>query len=260
MTPDIKKRILITGASSGIGQALAECYAAPDTELLLTGRDGARLRATALACSARGASVHYMCADIRDAALIHQWMVENDRRGPIDLVIANAGISAGSGLEDETWAQAQMVFDVNVGGVLNTIHPLIPRMKERRSGQIVIISSLAAFSPWPRARAYAASKATVKTYGLAMRIALAPFDIKVNVVCPGFIDTPMTRVNPYTMPWIMDARSAARIIKDGLDRDRALIAFPWQMSLIARGIGMLPFWIQKRILAKAPAKPALPPE
>lgn len=259
MTTASPKRILITGASSGLGAALAAHYAAPEIDLLLIGRDGSRLRSVALQCSGRGANVNYICADVRDADLLHQWMLEQDRKKPIDLVIANAGISGGAfgstGAEDT--AQVRMIMDINVTGVMNTIHPLLPRMMARKRGQIAVMSSLAGFLPLPGAATYAASKAAVRVYGLALRQRLATVGISVNVICPGFVETPMTAVNPYPMPFLMDTSRAVKIITRDLARDRAIIAFPWLFASAVRILGLLPFWLQQKILKQAPDKPAL---
>jgi short-subunit dehydrogenase len=251
------KTILISGASSGLGAELARLYASQPVTLLLTGRDALRLRAVALACTARGADVHYLCADIRDADTLHQWIVEHDRRQPIDLVIANAGVSGGPRDGFEPLTQVTKIISCNVQGVMNTIHPLISRMATRQSGQIAIISSLAGFLPLPGAPAYAASKAAVKTYGLALRLAMAKHKVAVNVICPGFVDTPMTRVNPYKMPWLMKVEDAAVKIRQGLLQDKAIIAFPWQLATLVRLGAVLPFWLQKKLLKDFPEKPEL---
>lgn len=255
----LPQRILVTGASSGLGAALAILYARHGVDLLLMGRDGVRLRSVALQCSGRGASVNYICADVRDADLLHQWILEQDRKKQVDLVIANAGISGGTfggpGFED--MRQVQTIMNINVTGVLNTIHPLIPRMIERGSGQIAIMSSLAGFAPLPGAASYAASKAAIRIYGLALRQRLSTHGVRVNVICPGFVETPMTAVNPYYMPFLMDAPKAAKIIRAGLEKNRATIAFPAPFAWAVRLLGLVPFWLQALILKKAPAKPAL---
>lgn len=255
MTDVLPQRIVITGASSGLGAALAYHYATPDIDLLLTGRDGVRLRETALACTARGANVNYICVDVRDANLMYQWLNDQDRARPIDLVIANAGVSGGPRDGLESPAQIKQIYDINVQGVVNTVIPLLSRMVARGGGQIALVSSLAGFAPWPGAPAYAASKAAVLTHGLALRTSLYRTGVRVNVICPGFVDTPMTKVNPYKMPWLMDAKDAAVAVADGLERNRAIIAFPWQASMVVRLIRILPYGLQRRLLAPLPSKP-----
>ena len=205
------RTILITGASSGIGEALARHYAAPGITLALSGRDTERLENVAAACRHAGAIVHQQIVDVCDANAMRDWILTLDAHEALDLVIANAGISGGTGVKGEDESQVRMIFDVNVNGVFNTILPILPRMCERRHGQIVIMSSLASFSGWPGAPAYSASKGAVRLYGEALRGAVADQGIAVNVVCPGFVESRMTAENPYRMPFLMTADRAARI-------------------------------------------------
>lgn len=253
------RNILITGASSGIGLALALHYAAPGVVLFMSGRDTKRLAAAAESCRRKGADARETVADVTDRAAMKQWVCACDDAAPLDLVIANAGISGGTGGSQGTGepeGQAKAIFDVNLGGVLNTIDPAIPRMAARGRGQIAIMSSLASFSGWPGSPAYSASKGAVRLYGEALRGALAPKGIGVSVVCPGFIRTPMTAVNGYKMPFMMDADRAARLTAEGLAANRARIAFPWQTYLIAGTIGLLPPALALRLLCRLPQKPA----
>lgn len=257
MSP-LPRSILITGASSGLGAALAAAYAKPGVTLHLTGRNADRLAATCQAVVNLGAIVYTWVGDVTDAQGLAAWILEQDQIAPLDLVIANAGISAGPRDGLETPAQIQVLLATNIQGVMNTIQPAIDRMRGRARGQIALMSSLAGFAPWPGAPTYAASKAYLKNYGLALRLALKQTGIQVNVICPGFVDTPMTRVNPYFMPFLIDADRAATLMVAGLAANRAVIAFPWPTALMARLLGALPFFIQARILAYAPEKPVLP--
>ncbi len=253
------RTILITGASSGIGASLALHYARKGARLILGGRHAGRLEQTAILCRETGAEVHTQIVDMRADNIAHQWIAGMDKRFPIDLVIANAGISGGtSGLSPEEFStQAREIFDVNVTGVLNTIGPILPRMVARKAGQIAIISSLAGFAGYPGAPAYSASKAAIRVYGEALRERFKKDRVKVNVVCPGFIKTPMTDVNPYAMPFLMEAGNAAARIAQGLDKDRALIVFPLPTALPARLLGLLPLWLRSKILSCAPEKTPL---
>lgn len=232
--------ILITGASSGIGEALALLYAGPGRFLALSGRDRRRLDAVAEACRAKGADVMANVVDVADRDAMRRWIEPADARHPLDLVIANAGISAGTGGRGESEAQCRDIFAVNLAGVLNTVWPAIDRMRGRRRGQIAIISSIAAFRGLPGTPAYSASKAAVKAYGEALRGWLGKDGIRVSVVCPGFIRSRMTAPNKFPMPMIMNADKAARIIAKGLARDKARIAFPWPMVALAWLMGALP--------------------
>jgi len=253
------KTILITGASSGIGAALADHYAQAGHRLVLGGRDAERLQAVADTCRKHGAEVHTQIVDVTARDIVWQWIIGFDKRFQLDLVIANAGISGGTGgtVLAQSLATSHHIFDVNLMGVINTLDPILPRMIERRSGQLVLISSLAGFAAWPGAPAYSASKAAVRFYGEALHTKLKPLGIKVNVVCPGFIKTPMTDGNAYSMPFLMTAEKAARIIATQLEKNPPRISFPLPTALIARAIGLLPPTLASVILAKSPEKKAL---
>lgn len=259
MAPFPFRTILITGASSGIGEALAQRYARDGVTLLLTGRDETRLRAVAQGCRAKGALVETCLIDVTDRYAFARWLLQMDDASPVDLAIANAGISGGTGgAEDGSWIDAEYrIFDVNVQGVLNTVLPLVPRMMTRGTGQIGIMSSLASFNGWPGAPGYSASKAAVRIYGESLRGMLAGHGVGVSVICPGFVASRMTAVNNYKMPFFLSADRAALIIARGLARNRARIAFPWQTFAISGLIGLLPPSLSARLLAKLPAKPVL---
>jgi short-subunit dehydrogenase len=248
--------ILITGASSGIGAALALHYAAEGTTLFLLGRDEERLTEVSRGAQELGAKTHIVVADVTDAVVMSQKLQALDRISSIDLVIANAGISAGTGGGQETPEQVRAIFQTNVHGVLNTIHPLIPLMKSRGWGQIALMSSLAGFRGLAGAPAYMASKAAIRVYGEGLRGELARFGLDVNVICPGFVQTPMTEVNRFKMPFLISADRAALIIKRGLEKNRPRISFPWPMALIVWIMAALPtVWIEG-LLNKLPRKDA----
>ena len=256
------RSVLITGASSGIGAALARAYAAPGRRLALGGRDRARLDATAALCHAAGAHVAAAVLDVTDRAAMAAWIAGEDDRRSLDLVIANAGISAGTGGGGESEAQVRRIFAANVDGVLNTIHPAIARMAARAPrpgharGQIAIVSSLAGYRGFPGAPAYSASKAAVKVYGEALRGELKALDIDVSVVCPGYVATPMTEANDFPMPGLMSAERAAQIIVRGLARNRPRIAFPWTTAAGAwLAAALPPGWVDA-ILVRLPKKAA----
>lgn len=245
---------LITGASSGIGAALAGALAAPGVRLSLAGRDAARLEATAAACRARGATVATARPDVADARAMAAWVAEAEAATPLTLVVANAGISAGTGDGAEGPEQTRRIFAVNVDGVLNTVLPAIGPMRARRSGQIVLVSSVAGFRGFPSAPAYCASKAAVRTWGEGLRGWLAADGVKVSVVLPGFVDTPMTRVNRFPMPFLMSADRAAALILRGLARDRGRISFPWPTAFAAWAAGALPDALVDRLTRRLPGK------
>lgn len=248
--------ILITGASSGIGAALARRYAGPGVTLFLGGRDEERLATVATACEAAGAATTTAINDVTDQADMATWIGRCDNAQPLTLAIANAGISAGTGGGGESDDQSRQVLAINVDGTLNTLLPALSAMRPRRSGQLAVMASLAGFRGFPGAPAYCASKAAVRVWGEALRGWLADDGIGVSVICPGFIKTPMSDRNPYPMPFLMDAERAALIIQRGLGRNRARIAFPWPVYMAALAAGSLPPSWTDWMARKMPRKPA----
>ena len=249
--------ILITGASSGIGEALAFHYAAPGVTLYLTGRNTARLQVVVDVCRQQGAQAEGFTIDVTYCAGMESLIEKLDGRTPIDLVIANAGISGGTGTEGESGDQVRNLFATNVDGVFNTVLPLIPRMTERGHGQIAIMASLASFNGWPGAPAYSASKAAVRVYAEGLRGSLRDRGVRVSAVCPGFTESRMTAVNEYKMPFLMPADQAAGIIARGLARNAGRIAFPWPAYILSGMIGILPPWLCSLILTKLPQKASI---
>lgn len=219
--------IVITGASSGIGEALALDYAAPGVALALSGRDSGRLEAVAEACRAKGATVFAGAIDVVDRDALGTWLTTFDDVHPVDLILANAGISIdkdNSSLDD--FSVIRQTLDVNMGGVLNTVEPLLPRLIARKSGQIAVVSSLAGFFGLPYSASYNASKAAVRVWGESIRYVLKKDGIGVSVICPGFVVSRLTASAPFPMPFMMSAAKASAIIRKGLAANRARIAFP----------------------------------
>lgn len=271
MVLDDPRSILITGASSGIGAALARLYATPGRRLVLGGRDTRRLNAVAAWCDSAGARVETCCQDVVDHDAMAQWIARAFASEPVDLVIANAGISGGTGSThsadgsfppSECQDQVERILAINVSGVVNTVFPAIREMRKRPRdgdgprGQIAIMSSLAGFRGIPGAPAYGASKACVRSLGEGLRGLCARHGIRVNVICPGFIESPMTDVNPYPMPFLMPVEKAARVIRKGLARDRARIAFPWPLWAAVWLLNALPVGWTDPLVSRMPEKPA----
>ena len=202
--------------------------------------------------------MHKTLLDVTDREAMNVWLLEMDNKTPVDLLIANAGISAGTGgpMRGEDPAQARHLFDVNLNGVLNTIEPLLPRMLERGRGQIALMSSLAGFRGFPGAPAYCASKAAVKIYGESLRGALHDTGVHISVVCPGFVVSRMTAVNEFPMPLLMPTEKAARLIAAGLAKNQGSIAFPFPTFFFAWLFGALPDSLSQKILRAFPAKNA----
>lgn len=240
--------ILITGASSGIGQALAERYAAKGITLILTGRNADRLSAVGTNCENKGAEVLTHVLDVRNHEAMAAWIEEVDNRYPIDLVIANAGI--GRGQRPDTWETTNLILQTDLYGVLNTVLPLIPRMKERGHGHIAVISSLAAYRAFPGRGAYSASKVAVMALCEDWRIQLQPFGVAVSTICPGFVKTRLTDQNVHPMPLMMSADQAAQIIIKGLSKQKAIIAFPWISFISVKLLQILPVGLADFIVKK----------
>lgn len=246
--------LLLTGASSGLGAGLARAYARPGATLHLSGRDVARLEAVASSCRSQGAEVFATPLDVTDGDAMADWVAESERRRPLELVIANAGISAGTHGGGEIVAQVRAIFAVNVDGVVNTVMPALAPMRGRGQGRVALMSSLAGFRGFPGAPAYCASKAAVRVWGEALRGELAAEGVSVSVICPGFIRTPMTAVNRFKMPFLMEVDTAAAIIRRGLERGRDRIAFPWPLHVAARLAGCLPSALMDRLAENMPRK------
>jgi short-subunit dehydrogenase len=185
------------------------------------------------------------------------WVEASDAQSTLDLVIANAGISAGTGFAGESPEQTRRIMKTNVAGAFNTVLPVLPAMVARKHGQVAVMSSLASFRGFPGAPAYCASKATLRLWGEGQRVWLRQHNVKLSVICPGFVRTPMSDGNPYPMPFLMDAERSARIIQRGLARNKARIAFPWQTYWLAQLVTMLPLALTDALLAKTPSKPAV---
>ena len=251
------RAILITGASSGLGDALARHYAAPGVRLFLHGRDDARLAAVAAACTKAGAAVETHIGEVTDAAAMAAWIAACDHAQPLDLVIANAGISGGTAGGPEGADQVRRIFAVNVDGVLNTVLPAVAAMTARGQGQIAVMSSIAGFLGLPNAPAYCASKAAVKTLGEGMRGPIAAAGVAVTVICPGYVKTPMTDANDFTMPFLMSVERAAGLIAAGLAANKARIVFPWPMVAAVRLLALLPPDMLAWLMARLPAKSEL---
>ncbi|MEM1385494.1 MAG: SDR family NAD(P)-dependent oxidoreductase [Pseudomonadota bacterium] len=257
--------VVITGASSGIGRALAEALAAPERRLLLLGRDMERLEAVTALCRAQGAVAEPVVADVVDGSALATVLAAFEAKAPVDLVIANAGISAGLGPDrsPEPPGIARKIMRANVEGVLNTVEPLLPGMLARGEGQIALMSSIAALRPQPDLPSYSASKAAVRAYGIALRGWLRPRGIAVSVICPGFVTSPMSARHRGAKPWEMPAEPAAALILRGLARRRAFISFPWPLVLLSwLDNRFLPAWLSDRMVAMfaATVEPEAPPD
>jgi len=201
--------------------------------------------------------VYCYALDVRDAVAVQQAADDFIARvGCPDVVIADAGVSVGTLTEfAEDLAAFQQVMDINVLGMAKTFQPFVAAMRAAQHGTLVGIASVAGFRGLPGASAYSASKAAAITYLESLRVELHGTGVKVVTICPGYIRTPMTEINPYPMPFILDAKEAALRIARAIERQTAFAVIPWQMGLVGSVLKLLPCWLYDRLFAHAPRKP-----
>ena len=242
------KRAVLTGASSGIGHALALELSRRGYELALLARRGDLLDDLAAKLPTRAVAIPCDVADqyaVR-AAVEH---AERELGGPFDLAIANAGVSIPVSAVDYDLEDAERVLRINVFGVIYLYDAVIRSMLARRSGRFVAVASVAGLRGLPLASPYSASKAAVQTMLEAMRIELAPHGVGITIVNPGFVATAMTEKNRFKMPFLMTAEEAAIAIADGIESGKRVVEFPRPMSLLMRFVRILPDPLYDRILA-----------
>jgi short-subunit dehydrogenase len=247
--------VFLTGASSGIGAALASHYAAAGARLGLFARRADAL--AAIAQSLSSAPVTTYAGDVRDAGALRRAAEDFIARfAAPDIVIAAAGVSVGT-LTDhaEDMETFRAVLDTNVLGMVHTFQPFLAAMRGARRGALVGIASVAGFRGLPGAGAYCASKAAAINYLESLRVELYGSGVAVITVCPGYIATPMTESNPYPMPFLISAEKAARLIARAIDRRRRFCVIPWQMALLGRLFAVLPRPLYDPFFAGRPHKP-----
>lgn len=250
-----ERHVLISGASSGIGAALARHYARKNFHLTLWGRNTERLARVGEICDETGTGeVATAEVDVTDRKAVAEAVAKADAAHPLTLVFANAGVSGGTAGGGEGTEQAERIFTTNIIGVSNTVIPAIEAMRKRGEGQVGIVASLAGYRGMPGAPAYSASKAAAKAYAEALRGAHYSEGIKVSAICPGFVKTPLTDTNTFRMPFLMDAESAAGLIAAGLARNKAVIAFPPPTHAVMATLAMLPAGLAGLILRRLPEK------
>ena len=253
-------KLFITGASSGIGAALARHYArrhAGDLIIGIAGRHAERL--TALGGELERACVQTYIHDVTDRIALRKAADDFLHRfGTPDLVIANAGISTGTdGGRDGDMEVLSRVLETNVTGLAATLQPFVVHMRTAGRGRLVGIASVAGFRGLPGSGAYSASKAAAIAWLEALRVELHGSGVRVVTICPGYIDTPMTRVNHYIMPFLMSAEEGAKRIARAIDSGRSLVIVPWQMRLVFSVLRLLPPWMHDAIFSRAPRKPLI---
>ncbi|KAA3650156.1 MAG: short-chain dehydrogenase [Proteobacteria bacterium] len=244
----------MTGASSGIGAALARHYARGEVQLGLVGRRREALEALAAEC---GGKAQVFVADVADAAVMQHAAAQFVAAGGLpDIVIASAGVSVGTLTEHAEDADAfARVMHTNVLGMVHTFQPFVAPMRAAGAGTLVGIASVAGVRGLPGAGAYSASKAAVRRYLESLRVELHGSGVRVVTISPGYIDTPMTAINPYPMPFLMPAAVAAERMARAIAAGRRHVVIPWQMGWVARVLGWLPDPLYDRLFARAGRKP-----
>ncbi|MCY0872618.1 MAG: SDR family oxidoreductase [Acidithiobacillus caldus] len=248
------RTIVITGAGTGIGRALALAYADPSARLLLIGRRLPELEQTAAAARQCGADVEIGQADVTDAAALDRLARRcHERFGPISVLVANAGISHGTlSSEPADRVMFARIVATNLVGVEYTVSAFLPYLAT--GARIAGIASIAGLRGLPGASAYCASKAGLIAYLESLRLELRPRAIRVCCIAPGYIATPMTAENTYPMPWLMPVERAARRMRRAIDRGRPWLVVPWQMPWVGRLLRILPIPIFDFVFARAPTK------
>lgn len=244
------RNILITGASGSIGQALALQYAAPDVTLVLQGRRVPALDSLRYQCEARGAQVVVGAFDITQIETLQHWVSALEQTLAFDIVIVNQGININIGADGkgESWEDTDHLFNVNLRAAIALVQAVLPGMRTRRAGQIVLISSLAAYFGLPTTPAYCASKAALKSYGESLRGWLASEGVGVSVVLPGYVESEMSAAMPGPKPWLWSAERAAAVIQKGVARDQATISFPFPLNVGTWLLSVLPMDWSIRLL------------
>jgi short-subunit dehydrogenase len=239
--------IVITGTTSGIGQALALHYAQPGTCLGLLGRRQDRLADVAVRCEAQGAAIVAGPIDVCDHTAMQTYAAAFlEQAGGIDLVIANAGIHGPDDLGSGDAAYHTHIFDVNVAGLLNTLLPFIPAMQRQRRGHLVAIASVAGFRALPSATTYAATKMAVRTLMEGYGWTLHPYGIVVTTINPGYVVSEMTAQNAFYMPFILPTDVAVQKIARAIRKKRRVYTFPWQMAILTRLLPYIPEALMRR--------------
>lgn len=247
------KRVVLTGASSGIGLDLARELSRRGYDLALLARRAELLEATARELSVHGVRAVAIACDVADGAAVRDAVRRGEQElgGAFDLAIANAGVSIPNHATKFSIADAEQVIRVNVLGVMYLYDAVVQGMIERKGGRFVGIASVAGLRGLPTSGPYSASKAAVQAFLEAARIELVPYGVGVTVVNPGFVVTEMTEKNRFYMPFLMKSPKAARIIADGIERGKRVVEFPRRMSLIMRAARLVPDALYERMMVPA---------
>lgn len=248
--PILPRCIFITGATGGIGGALAPAYAAPGVTLILQGRRLDRLEQMAQQCRALGARVLLEAMDVRDLDALRAMVTRVSEAEQPDLILVGAGLNTAVGAngEAERWDDSLALLQVNVLAAMATVEAALPAMRARGAGQIALFSSLAGWRGLPVTPTYSASKAAIRVYGEAIRDWLAPEGVKVNVILPGYVESKMCFEMPGPKPFLLTPEKAAQRIKAGLAANRGRISFPFPLNFGTWLLGVIPQRLSSFIL------------
>ena len=247
------KTVFLTGASTGIGEGIALKLAKEGAVLGLLARRKELLDDLAARCETAGGTARAFSADVTDAeALVQAATAFREEFGHIDIMIANAGIGGNNKETRALEPQAvKMVIDINLLGAVNAVHAVLPQMIERKSGQIVAISSLAGFRGLPKSAAYSASKAGMTAFFESVRLDVASEGVAVTIIQPGFIKTPLTSGREANMPFLMDLDDAIPLFIKAIEKKKRFAAFPWQLATFVRAGKFMPSWLYDRVAGRA---------
>lgn len=256
IVPRGKKSIIITGASSGLGKAIAIEYAKKgNVALALFARSDERLRKVAKDCEEFGAEVETYLMAVEEKEKFASTISKIAEDSGIDIVVACAGVSAGTLDGPETASQVERIFATNLQGSVNTIMPAIAPMIARRKGNIVIIASMAGLIGLSSSPAYSASKGAIKLFGEALAAYLRKYGVKVTIAIPGFIKTPMTDANNFPMPFMVRPEKAAKKIVSSAEKGKLIVAFPLVIYLLMKLLNLFPASLISYFNSKLPGKP-----
>ena len=235
------RSVFITGSNSGIGKEMALHYARQGAFVGLAARRGDLLEETKKECIEAGGKAEVFQLDVNDKEALQEAAKRFiEISGSIDLVVANAGASAGDRLTSGDSSSINFLLNTNIIGVTNTIYPFIPHMKDNGGGKIAIVGSMASSRGLPGKGGYSASKRALRVLGESWRMSLKRYGINITVFSPGFIDTPFVKRNKYPMPFMISAKEAAAIMVKAIDKGKGHHIFPWQMRFLYPIIAILP--------------------
>lgn len=248
--------VLITGASSGLGRALALAYAEPGVQLGLLARRREELDRLASEVKAGGATPHVLVGDVTDADQTQELLATLKRNsGGLDIAIANAGIGEGRRSARFDAKKVAQVFQVNLIGLSNTLLPALEIMRKQGHGTLVGMASVAAYRAMPGSLAYSTSKGAVLTFMEGLAMELEETNIHALALCPGFVRTPLTDKNGFSMPFMLEADVAAERMRRAIDRKKSRYTFPFPMAVAGQLLKRLPRRAVVRLLRKSASHP-----